>query len=299
MSRINRQAITEEGNTVNSSILNWKFQDLNAKFVVEIYHSDFEEIFNSTFQNLGEIALEIDYSTVNRIDKLNMTSNDVCLNLYRSKVDEITGSYFDTCGTKDVLYGGAIHISSSNSSLSQCTFTNNIAISGASIGIECDLSLQCYNSILNSTFNGNNAIDKGGAVYYNLNRPNMTDCIFENNTAPYGKNIASYAVKIVSSNTTNNHVSITGAASDLLYEEHLIFDLIDFDNQKIPNNQNIVKITSLTSNATIKGTDYAKLINGTASFDNLIFVKRKFKNAHLHRHWRYEHRLQVNPHFHI
>lgn len=55
----------------------------------------------------------------------------------------------------------------------------------------------CYYLIANSTFINNSAGINGGAINYNYNKPVfLGNNTFSNNSAQYGKNIASYPVFI-------------------------------------------------------------------------------------------------------
>ena len=72
----------------------------------------------------------------------------------------------------------------------------------------------------------------GGGIYYNLNRPSLEGCSFNNNSALYGPDIASYAVKIVKSGTQENKITLNDVASGLQYKNTLSFDLIDYDEQE-------------------------------------------------------------------
>jgi hypothetical protein len=63
------------------------------------------------------------------------------------------------------------------------------SIQNAQITLNASLKLS------NSTFDHNIA-DQGGAIFYDSYRPKLTEIIFDNNTAIYGNNIASYAVSI-------------------------------------------------------------------------------------------------------
>ena len=85
------------------------------------------------------------------------------------------------------------------------SFTNNLASYGGGIALSCTSTLPWLSVLNNVAFKNNTSSKQGGAIYYDLYRPNMTNVIFINNTAPYGPNIASYPVKIVlaNSNTTD------------------------------------------------------------------------------------------------
>lgn len=174
-----------------------------------------------------------------------------------------------------MLNGGGVRIVKSSVAISNSTFSNNLANDGASISIDCSFTNRWENSLTNVTFENNIAAKMGGAIYYNLDRPNMTDLSFKNNSALYGNDIASYGVRIALHNTTNNKVSISDVPSGLIYNATIKYDLLDYDNQVMNlNNKDTIKITASTSNSSVKGTDFAKFYNGKASFNNLYFVSK-------------------------
>ena len=129
------------------------------------------------------------------------------------------------------------------------------------------------NSILNSVFTGNTAVQKGGAIYYNRERPILSQNIFAGNVAAYGPDIASYPVKIVLKGTGNNQIYIYNAVSGQKHSDIIELELIDFDNQiLVLENSETVKIQSFLSNASISGNDYAKFTNGLAVLDDIEFI---------------------------
>ena len=166
-------------------------------------------------------------------------------------------------------------IISSKISISNSIFINNQAVKGASLGIICTFLSQCDVSLKNITFNNNTASSMGGGIYYNLNRPSLTDCGFMNNSALHGPDIASYAVKIVKSGTQENKITLNDVASSLLYQNTLSFDLIDFDRQIMNlENSHTVKIFPKLPTSSVKGTDFSKFQEGIVKFDNLIFINK-------------------------
>ena len=112
----------------------------------------------------------------------------------------------------------------------------------------------------------------GGGIYYNLNRPVISNLRFNGNSAKYGPNIASYPVKVVSKNTHQNKISLEDVASGLDYNQTLYFELVDYDDQVMNlENSKTVKIVPNEDTSSVRGTDFAKLNAGVAEFDNLIF----------------------------
>ena len=88
--------------------------------------------------------------------------------------------------------------------LSGSNINNNFAlISGGFSYLACsiDNSNQCSYDINSNMFGNNSANKSGGAVFYDLYSPiNFDTNMFENNSAPYGPNFASYAYKLLMTN---------------------------------------------------------------------------------------------------
>ena len=113
------------------------------------------------------------------------------------------------------------------------------------------------------------ASEQGGAIYYNFRRPQFHNNTFTDNTAPDGSNIASYPVRIVMDDMTNQNIELDNVASGLVYSETVKLLLVDFDNQEMNLvNDNQIKISPITNGARLLGTDSASLRMGKAEFDN-------------------------------
>ena len=70
----------------------------------------------------------------------------------------------------------------------------------------------------------------GGAIYYPEVRPQLTNCTYTNNTAPYGPNIASYPVKVTINGTVSNKIHLVNIPSGQAYPYPTTFSLVDFDD---------------------------------------------------------------------
>lgn len=113
----------------------------------------------------------------------------------------------------------------------------------------------------------------GGGIYYNLIRPEMENITYINNSAPYGPNIASYSVKIVERGTQNNKIMLEDVPSNLVYDEILLLDLIDFDGQVMAlENSASIKILIEDPSLSIRGTDSGRAVNGQATLNGTIFI---------------------------
>ena len=273
--RILERGINDKNKEIVSSITNSTFSGITMSnnTLISMKSSHFTEISKSTFSGLNGTVFSIQDSQVDLLSEVTLRENKECLNSVNSKFDLITSSTFDQWGNWEKLCGGGLRLIQSNSTISNTIFTNNSAEIGASISIEWSLENQWSNILTNNTFSNNLAVEMGGGIYYDLNRPLISNCKFENNSAKYGPDIASYPVKIVESGTLNNKISLNDVASNLEYETTLYFDLIDYDGQVLNlEDSSTIKIVADSPGTSVKGTDFAKLTEGKAEFDNLIFV---------------------------
>ena len=152
------------------------------------------------------------------------------------------------------------------------TFDSNIAQSGAAMHIRCDNYESCANTIVNSSFINNQANEKGGAIYYDFRRPQIINTYFDNNTATYGPDIGSYAVRVAQEDAIDDHIMLIDVASGLRYDAIVRLLLVDYDNQVMNlENTSQIKILPVTQDAKLKGVDSSALIMGVAEFDGLQF----------------------------
>jgi predicted outer membrane repeat protein len=96
---------------------------------------------------------------------------------------------------------GGIHIENIDSTvIVNSSFINNSRPIGGALYLTCpDFNeKECQFSIANSTFSSNSASVKGGAIYYDTYKPFLTNLSFNNNSAPYGPDLASYPTQIKS-----------------------------------------------------------------------------------------------------
>lgn len=171
------------------------------------------------------------------------------------------------------MKGGAIYAKQSNITVLNSVLSGNRAVVGAGVYFDCSFQNQCAAVLSNNIFRDNIASVKGGGVYYNLHRPLFSSNQFVNNSAEYGPNIASYAVKIVKAETATNKVFLDTIASGIKYNNTLKFNLVDYDGQvMVLEDEHTIKITPVTNGVSITGSDVAKIKNGTASFSDLTFV---------------------------
>ena len=134
--------------------------------------------------------------------------------------------------------------------------------------------MRCSYGIGHSSFNDSHAQIKGGAIYYDLYRPQLINNTHHNNTAQYGNNIASYPIKIrhtdSNQNTTRNVLS--NVVSGQVHSPSLQFDLVDHDDQIIlTDSSSTIKINKIDDDTSVDGVKAVVVSQGSASFDEVIF----------------------------
>ena len=238
--------------------------------MINIAKTHVELMQGITVNEVEAISMQILSSTITEIDMCNLTSG---IYVKESSIGVFKNSKISSSGSTSTLYGGALNIQNSNSTMRNMTFENNIAQTGGAIHISCDTYDICQNIISDSTFSNNFAVQQGGAINYDFRRPDISNLEFINNQAAYGPNIASYPVRIVNSVRMDEQIVLTNVTSGMTYHETITMLLVDYDSQTM-NLINIsqVNIVPVTSGATLQGVDYSVLINGQADFDNLQFV---------------------------
>ena len=70
----------------------------------------------------------------------------------------------------------------------------------------------------------------------------------------------------------NDNIELINIASGIQYSSTLKLSIVDYDNQVMNLvNSSLIKITPVTQDAQLKGTDTSTLVNGKTEFDNLYF----------------------------
>ena len=147
-----------------------------------------------------------------------------------SHIDIITDSVFRESGSDREPYG-FIENTNSNVTITNTIFYGNTARKGAAYYHSCSGRPFCRNEFINVTFENNVALEFGGAIYYDIYRPLMTNVTFKNNSAVYGPNIASYPVKVIRTDTNSTAFTLDNVASGQTYTKSIELSLVDFDNQ--------------------------------------------------------------------
>ena len=102
----------------------------------------------------------------------------------------------------------------------------------------------------------------------------LVDMLFSNNSATYGPDLASYAVKIRIQGSDTETIVLDNIGSGIANEEPFTLELLDFDNQvMVMNNENQITISAMNrSQASVSGANSRQLDSGVATFDSFIAV---------------------------
>ena len=162
-----------------------------------IYQSNVTLINQLNVNDVNSTSIFLLKSYVDQTYHIHMNNVSQCMMFKHSNVSMLSGSSFIQCGSESVYSGGAIEIIDSNVHVANSSFTHNMAGTGGAISIECVNYEHCDNQVYDSVFRNNSGTVKGGAISYDFRRPHFINNTYTDNHAPYGSNIASYAVRIV------------------------------------------------------------------------------------------------------
>lgn len=113
----------------------------------------------------------------------------------------------------------------------------------------------------------------GGGLSYNYERPILNNNAFSHNSAPYGREIASYPVKIVDQRHPDKPIILNNVGSGIMLPDTLNLVLIDADNQTmVLENASSIRLSPIQVGSSIRGTDRAKFVNGIATFESLQLI---------------------------
>ena len=253
-------------------ILNWTSQN---NWIVSISDWQNVEIIElNTVDITNDSVFYIRNSKVTEMRDLSILNCNQAIIFENSIVSKFKDSLISSNGDLSILFGGAIRSINSDISIFNWTFINNKAQSGGAISFEWNSLSNCNLSLERVLFDSNIAISQGGGIYYNYKRPQFNQTTFTNNQAIYGKDIASYAVKIRFNDSDSDNMNIVDIVSGNKYSTNITFKLLDYDNQTmILNNINQVELSSSNSSLLkLKGTNTGLLKNGVAVFSNFIAI---------------------------
>ena len=253
--------------------------------LIDVRYSTGVTFSNFTLANVNNTVITVSNSYITEMSGMDIQNSLKAFYIVKSTVKLLKDSVFSHNGADGSTTGGAFQIYNSDVSIQNTSFSNNIADTGAGIHFDCNSMTLCNLLLVNSTFNSNGAVTKGGAIYYGFNKPVSTYMVFSNNSAPYGPDLASYAVKIRIQGSDTDVIVLDNLGSGIATEEVLILELLDFDNQvMVLNNEDQISISSLNrSIASVAGVSSRQLSRGAAAFDNFITTAEPgSKNIALH-----------------
>ena len=216
---------------------------------------------------------------------------------------------------KSKLFGGIIYISESIIFMMNCFIKNNQAKRGGVIYYECkSLKEICNLTLIGNKFQENSAILNGGVIVWKIKEPNLFKNYFINNTATYGSNFFSFAIKFVLKVLNINNIKIfdsqnsgfffTNYSNSLLPIQNVMkFHLAGSYNQKIKENlqsayimlnsmkknynlnssENLLKFKlqmNLSKNNNFNGTK-EEIYGNLAQYQNLINFEFNFNKIYL------------------
>ena len=105
-------------------------------------------------------------------------------------------------------------------------------------------------------------------------RPSLSSNFFEDNSALYGPNLASYPVKIKQVNSTQDEVYLNNVGSGITYSQILNLGLYDYDDQiMILDSSDQISISPVDlQSSDISGVKLGLLNQGSTSFDSVAFI---------------------------
>jgi len=214
--------------------------------LISISGSNNVSMHNLNVFNFEKEVVNIESSNISLIDNLNIQNCSGAFKIKSSFISGFMNSNFSQNGGVTSFVGGAIKIYDSSVSMSNNLFTNNTAVSGGAVYFTCTSTTLWSLSIQETEFKENTAVKKGGALFYDYRRPEFGHSIlFSNNSAQYGPDIASYAVKITFSELSSQQMKLENVGSGIAYEEDLKFVVRDYDNQiMVLDNENQIIINS-------------------------------------------------------
>jgi len=118
------------------------------------------------------------------------------------------------------------------------------------------------------------ALKAGGGIMYNSYRPTLSNILFVNNTAKYGKNIASYPIKIKHGNATSTRIVVNDIVSGQA-SVNFEFSLLDYDDQVMTlDSVSKIVLNPINASASIRGKSLENMEQGALVFNNAIFVSK-------------------------
>jgi hypothetical protein len=127
---------------------------------------------------------------------------------------------------------------------------------------------------VNSTFENNIALNHGGAIIYNSYDPYLENNTYINNSASYGQNVFSYAVKVmqIRNGELNDLTVFRNIASGIILENPITLAIVDVEgNILTSDSSSYIKILEIDTTTEVTGENTVSLVNGTATFTQTVF----------------------------
>jgi hypothetical protein len=256
------------------TLSNWNITSISTsvKHAINIKHSSVSLIKNVTVSQIEHLSIIVHNSMIESVVDLKIIDSLQAIHVFDQSSLSLSNSTFENLGSTSLLEGAALSVQNSNVFADNSTFKNNTTINAGSIDLRCDKTQKCSYSIKNCVFNQSMASKSGGAIRYNLYRPEFNNNQFTNNTALYGQNIASYPIRMRMGNATANNLMISDVPSGIKYQNILNFSLVDHDDQvMVLDDVSLIEVKG-GSNFSTSETTAVKVTKGISTFDNLVFI---------------------------
>jgi hypothetical protein len=254
----------------------------NSSYPFRMYNSEVGVVEDVEFLSIQQCPLFLNQNKVTSIIGLKVSEWQQGIVVQKSQIKEIRNSTFRDLGNQSVLKGGAVNLIDSNVTIQEWVFENNTAVKGGAIYFEWTKNTKCFLNLNRSNFTSNYAHTAGGAIMYDAYRPDMSELNFENNTAIYGPNIGSYAIKLnFRGRDYNFNITLDDVTSGQTLSESLVFEVKDYDNQTliIDSSSTISFRSNSPRSSVING--FVRVLRGVATFNSLIFISNPGSSSRL------------------
>ncbi|CAI2377172.1 unnamed protein product [Moneuplotes crassus] len=251
------------------------------KYILSIQNSQNGIVEDLQLDGLKKYFIQCRDTHFLRLTNLSISGSIQVFKFISSTVDLISDSEFS--GNTESGSGGVISMSDSRANIFNTMFVNNSATSGGVIFFHCTSNLDCALHINSCSFRSNSASIKGGVIYYDYIKPNISGSNFSNNLAPYGPRFASYPTRIGKvGSKAGEDLALDDIGPGIPISSPLELALLDMDDQvmNLDNSNTVIILPINQSISSIKGTNVVLLQDGIVNFTSLaMHVDRKYKTA--------------------
>ena len=187
----------------------------------------------------------------------------------------IQDSYFYN---NSAVTGGGLSGVDVSLNLTRCFFeSNNASDIGGGVSLTCPSDSSCKSHVRDSNFTLNSASTQGGSLKWDHSRPSFTNLLFQNNSAAYGADMASFPVLMSPQTSSSTRLlasyvgEINGIAPGQTTTSPIILAITD-DQGNIVSIDNTSTATLSTTNpdVAISGLTQVTAVNGVFTFDSFI-----------------------------